>query len=367
MPEVRLVNVSKRFGTIVAVDHVNLTVQDGEYLTILGPSGCGKTTTLRMVAGLVEPDEGEIYIGDKLVNEVPPEDRSIGYVFQDYALFPHMSVWENVTYGPYVKGRDRDELARVGGEILRLVGLRHRARSFPRELSGGMIQRVALARALAAGAKLLLLDEPLSALDVRLAFNLRYELSRFVRDLKLTAIHVTHDQSEAMVMSDRIAVMRKGRILQVGTPTELYMRPQRIFVANFIGEANFLEGTVLAIDKTGSLIELKGGLKIRSLDTKRKMGERVVAFFRPEVAMIGRGVAKAINTLPGRIERCTFEGEHVRYEVRLKNEDKVVVMRPSMVGRWLRVNENVTVSFDTEGILLYPYPKAGLERELAVE
>lgn len=367
MPEVRLVNISKHFGAIVAVDNVNLVVRDGEYLTILGPSGCGKTTTLRMVAGLVDPDGGEIYIGGKLVNEVPPEDRGIGYVFQDYALFPHMNVWENVTYGPYVKGWKRNKLTDVGDEVLRLVGLRHRAKSYPRELSGGMIQRVALARALAAGAKLLLLDEPLSALDVRLAFNLRYELSRFVKDLNLTAIHVTHDQSEAMVMSDRIAVMRKGRILQVGTPTELYMKPQRIFVANFIGEANFLEGMVLTIGKIGSLIELKGGLKVRSTGTQGKAGERVVAFFRPEVATIRRGFSEDVNELPGRVERCTFEGEDIRYEVRLKNEDKVVVMRPSMVGRWLSVNERVTVSFDPESILLYPYPKAGLERELALE
>ncbi|MFQ6085032.1 MAG: ABC transporter ATP-binding protein [Candidatus Bathyarchaeia archaeon] len=366
MPRVRLINLSKRFGKIIATDKVNLTVNDGEYLTILGPSGCGKTTTLKMIAGLVEPDEGEIFIGDRLVNEVPPEDREIGYVFQDYALFPHMTVWENVTYGPYVKGWEADQIRRIGDEVLRLVGLRHRDRSYPRELSGGMIQRIALARALAAGAKLLLLDEPLSALDARLAFTLRYELTRFARDLKLTAIHVTHDQSEAMAISDRIAVMRKGTILQVGTPIELYMRPKRLFVANFIGEANFLEGTVLDVDESGSLIELSGDLQVRSIK-RMKSGKRTVAVFRPETASVKKGTKIAVNSLPGTIERSIFEGEEIRYEIRLKNEDKVVVIRPSMVGRWFRVGDRVTVKIKPENVLAYPHPKRGLAEELALE
>lgn len=368
MPEVRLVDVSKSFGDeIVAVDHVNLKVQDGEYLTILGPSGCGKTTTLKMIAGLVEPDEGKIFIGDRLVNEVPPEDRGIGYLFQDYALFPHMNVWENVTYGPYVKGWKSGQLRRIGDEVLRMVGLRHRSKAYPRELSGGMIQRTALARALAAGAKLLLLDEPLSALDARLAFKLRYELTRFAKDLKLTAIHVTHDQAEAMAISDRIAVVRKGRVLQVGTPTELYMNPKKIFVANFIGEANFIEGAIASVDRSGSLIDLKGGLRAQSVDKERKKGNRVVLAFRPEVVTVRKGTTSKINKLPGKVEHCRFEGEDIRFEIRLKNEDKVVVIRPSMVGKWFKVGDAVTVSFDPEHLLVYPYPEKGLESELALE
>ena len=277
MPEVKLNNVVKTFdkGRIIAVDHVNLTVRDKEYLTLLGPSGCGKTTTLRMIAGLELPDEGEISIGEKRVSDLPPEYRDIGYVFQEYALFPHMDVWNNVTYGPRVKGWDEKKSNKIGREMLELVRLFERTDAFPSELSGGMKQRVALARALSSGSKLLLLDEPLGALDARIRTDLRYEIRKLVKDLQLTAIHVTHDQAEAMAISDRIAVMRKGKIMQVGTPQELYLNPQHIFVANFVGESNFLEGYVA--DRVGHklTVELRGGIYVKSLNKDHKKGEKV--------------------------------------------------------------------------------------------
>jgi len=369
MPDVKLVNVTKTFakGRIVAVDHINLHVYDGEYLTLLGPSGCGKTTTLRMIAGLIEPDEGEIYIGDRLVTGLPPEDRDIGFVFQQYALFPHMNVWDNVTYGPTVKAWEEEKRERVGREMLEMVKLYERADAIPKELSGGMMQRVALARALAAGAKLLLLDEPLGALDAKIRFELRYELRKLVKDLGLTAIHVTHDQGEAMAISDRIAIMKKGKILQVGTPQELYMRPKHIFVANFIGESNFLEGYVIETSNEDCVIELRGGLIVKAHDKTRSKGERVVVAVRPETLSIEKGHKKGLNCLAGFIERFRFEGTDVRYEVRLKNEDVVVVVRPALMGEWFNEGEKVTVCFSPDTSYVFAYPSAGLRSELALE
>jgi len=367
MPEVRLVNVTKKYGKIVAVDNASLQIHDREYFSLIGPSGCGKTTLLRMVSGLVQPDEGEIYIDDRLVTNVPPEDRGIGFVFQTYALFPHMNVWDNVTYGPRVKALEAKESERIGREMLEMVRLFERLDAFPSELSGGMMQRVALARALSAGAKLLLLDEPLGALDAKIRFELRYDLRKFVKDLELTGIHVTHDQAEAMAISDRIAVMRKGKILQVGTPQELYLQPQHIFVANFIGEANFLEGYMAKLEDNKSTIELRGRIKVQSVDEEHKEGEKVVVAVRPEVLEVDKGEKRAENSIFGNIEGFRFEGTNIRYEIRLENGDVVVVVRPALTVEWLQVGERVTVSFPVEKSFVFTYPKKGLKRELALE
>jgi len=367
MPEVRLVNVTKKFGKIVAVDNVSLEIHDREYFSLIGPSGCGKTTLLRMIAGLVQPDEGEIYIDDRLVTFIPPEDRGVGFVFQTYALFPHMNVWDNVTYGPRVKALESKESEKIGREMLEMVRLFERLDAFPSQLSGGMMQRVALARALSAGAKLLLLDEPLGALDAKIRFELRYELRKFVKDLKLTGIHVTHDQAEAMAISDRIAVMRKGKILQVGTPKELYLNPQHLFVANFIGESNFLEGYVTELDGNELTIELRGGLHVRSLDKTHEKGEKVVVAVRPEVLAVEKGEKREKNSIFGYIEGFRFEGTNVRYEIRLENGDVMVVVRPALMTEWLDVGEKVTVSFPIEKSFVFTYPERGLKRELALE
>lgn len=369
MPEVRLVNATKTFakGKIVAVDNVSFRVHDKDYFSLLGPSGCGKTTLLRMIAGLTQPDEGEIYIGDRLVNPLPPEDREVGFVFQTYALFPHMDVWDNVTYGPRVKAWKEGKGERIGHEMLEMVRLHERRDAVPHELSGGMMQRVALARALAAGAKLLLLDEPLGALDAKIRNALRYELRKLVKDLGLTAIHVTHDQAEAMAISDRIAVMRKGKILQVGTPQELYMHPQHVFVAHFVGESNFLEGYVIKVDKNELVVELRGGLKIHVSGGTKEKGERVVLAVRPETINMKKGVRKGKNSMLGRIERFRFEGTNIRYEVTLENEGKVVVVQPSLVGTWFEEGNKVTVSFPPEKGYIFSYPSRGLSEEIALE
>ncbi len=369
MPDVRLVNVTKTFegGRIVAVDHVNLHVRDGEYFCILGPSGCGKTTLLRLIAGILEPDEGEIYIGGKPMRGVPPEDRDIGFVFQTFALFPHMTAWENVTYGPRVRGWPEDQLERVGREMLELVGLYDRADAYPHELSGGMMQRVGLARALATGASLLLLDEPLSALDAKIAFELRYEIRRLVKALGRTAIHVTHDQAEAMAIADRIAVMRKGRILQVGTPQELYMKPNSIFVAHFVGEANFLEGFVEKVGEKSSLIRLRGELAVEVAGREQAKGQKVVMGIRPEVLALETDARGQRNALPGTVERVMFEGVVTRYEVRLENDDLLVVTEPSMTAKPFRPGDKVFVVVPYEKVFVFPYPEKGLKEELSVE
>jgi ABC-type Fe3+/spermidine/putrescine transport system ATPase subunit len=351
----------------LAVDNVSLEIRDKEYFSLLGPSGCGKTTLLRMIAGLTEPTEGKIYIDRKLVTKLPPEDRGIGFVFQTYALFPHMNVWDNVTYGPRVKAWESEKSQSIGREMLEMVRLYERQDALPHELSGGMMQRVALSRALAAGAKLLLLDEPLGALDAKIRFELRYELQKLVKDLGLTAIHVTHDQGEAMAISDKIAVMKKGRILQVGTPRELYTSPQHIFVANFIGENNFLEGHVTRTSGDVIQIELRGGLTASGSDTSIKEGERVVLAVRPETFTIEKGHKKKTNSLVGVVERVRYEGTNIRYEVRLENEDVVVVVRPSLMEEWFNEGDEVTLSFPREKSYVFPYPSRGLREELAVE
>ncbi len=229
------------------------------------------------------------------------------------------------------------------------------------------MQRVALARALSAGAKLLLLDEPLGALDAKIRHDLRYELRKFVKDLKLTGLHVTHDQAEAMAISDRIAVMRKGKILQVGTPQELYLQPQHIFVAHFIGESNFLEGYVSELAGKESVIELRGGLLVRTLDKMHKKNVKVVIAVRPEVLAVAKGKKGGVNSLFGYVERFRFEGTNTRCEIRLENGDPIVVVRPALMAEWLNVGENVTVSFPVDKSYVFPYPKRGLQEELALE
>ncbi len=366
MPNIRVVDLTKKFGNVTALDNINLEVQDQEYFSLLGPSGCGKTTLLRLIAGLIEPTSGEIWIGDKRVDDVPPEDRDIGFVFQTFALFPHMSVWDNVLYGPKVKNFNLKEAETIGDEVLELVKLHERLDAYPSELSGGMMQRIAVARALAAGAKTLLLDEPLGQLDAKVRNEIRYEIRKMAKDLKLTAIHVTHDQSEAMSISDRIAVMKKGKIVQVGTPQELYIHPNSIFVAHFIGESNFLEGTVCDSSDGIMEIELRGGFKVTAVGKNLKKDERVVLAVRPEVLKVEKEATEEENTLIGKVEKISFEGTFVRYVVRLGSKDSIVAIKPSLAGDWFNVGEKITMHFQPEKTHVFTYPEAGLMEETAV-
>jgi iron(III) transport system ATP-binding protein len=300
------------------------------------------------------------------VDDVPPEDRDIGFVFQTFALFPHMTVWQNVLYGPKVKNFNLKEAETIGNEVLELVKLHERLDAYPNELSGGMMQRIAVARALAAGAKILLLDEPLGQLDAKVRNEIRYEIRKMAKDLNLTAIHVTHDQSEAMSISDRIAVMKKGKIVQVGTPQELYMTPNSLFVAHFIGESNFLEGEAGNIVEDCLEIELRGGIKVRAAKISMKKDERVVLAVRPEIFDIEKGVNKRENALVGEVEKVTFEGTIVRYVVKLQSQDSVVVVKPSLAEAWFDIGTQVTLSYPPEKTHVFPYPEAGLLEEISV-
>jgi iron(III) transport system ATP-binding protein len=366
MPDIRVVNLTKKYGKIYALDNVSLTIKDKEYFSLLGPSGCGKTTLLRLIAGLIEPDSVEIYIGDRRVDKDPPEDRDIGFVFQTFALFPHMTAWSNVIYGPKVKNFDAKQAETIGHEVLELVKLNERLDAYPSELSGGMMQRIAVARALAAGAKILLLDEPLGQLDAKVRNEIRYEIRRMSKDLKLTAIHVTHDQAEAMSISDRIAVMKKGKIVQVGSSQELYMHPNSLFVAHFIGESNFLEGYISKVNGQ-SEIELRQGLRVKALNQLNiNQGERVVLAIRPETCEMKKGHIAAENSLFGKVEKSTFEGIVVRYEIRLDNGDRFVINRPSLTEDWINIGEEVTINYPLDKAHLFPYPEVGLAEEIKV-
>jgi ABC-type Fe3+/spermidine/putrescine transport system ATPase subunit len=366
MPSLRLLNVTKRFGSIKALDNVTFEVKDGEYLCVLGSTGSGKTTLLRTVVGILSPDEGNVIVDGEDTSRIAVEDRNAVYVPQTYALFPHMNVLENVMFGPLAKEVGRIEAEETAMCILSLVRLASRADALPNELSGGMQQRVALARGLASGAKLLLLDEPLGALDVRLRLELRGELRRLAKESGLTVIHVTHDQEEAMTIGDRILVLRKGQIQQHGTPYHVYTRPENIFVANFVGNTNFLESIVEERSKDGSTLRLREGLKIRVHDTSFESGEAVIVSVREEkVSISPQPKGDEPNRLSGEVKAVQFLGGFTRYVVRLANGDQLA-MRVPIKASATEINKGdwVSTSFDPEDTHVYEYPTLGLQSEL---
>ncbi len=366
MPEVKLVNVTKRYGRIIANDSINFTIKDKEYVSVIGPSGCGKTTLIKNIAGIIKPDEGEIFVDGRPVKDVAIEDRGLGYVFQNIALFPHMSVWDNITYGPRVRGLQPEKTRPLALEMLEMVRFEASRDAYPHELSGGTQQKTAVARALISDARLLLLDEPLGALDVKVRAELRYELRRLVKDLQITALHVTHDQEEAMSISDRVIVMKKGRIVEAGAPINLYTRPENIFTANFVGEANFLSGSIIEKKGDSCLVDIGHELQLVTGSNKEKIGDHVVVAFRPEYATFeGK---RGINRLPGKVVDVLYSGNIVRTRVVLTNERTVVVKRALVFSEKIpSVGESVTIHVDPEDTLLYPYPEAGLDKELALE
>ena len=271
-----------RFRVCPSVD-INLEINSGEYVTILGPSGCGKTSLIKVISGIWTPTEGKVYFDGLDVTKVPMEDRDVGYVFQNIALFPHMTLKENVAYSPRVKDQGEEAMESLSTEYLQLVNMLVRAGMYPRELSGGEQQKVAIARALASGSKMLMLDEPLSALDARVRMELRYEIRRLVKKLGITVLHVTHDQEEAMSVSDRIVLMRYGSIAEAGSPLDIYRKPSSVFAANFIGETNLMECTVSDRSKSGKTkVKLRGGREIRASKTNFSVGDPVVISVRPE-------------------------------------------------------------------------------------
>ncbi len=287
MARVALVNLTKRFDEVVAVRDMTLTIEDREFVVLLGPSGCGKTTTLRMIAGLEEITEGELYIGDRLVNHVPPKDRDIAMVFQNYALYPHMTVYDNMAFGLKLRRLPKEEIRRRVLEAAELLGLQDLLHRKPKALSGGQRQRVAVGRAIVRHPQVFLFDEPLSNLDAKLRVQMRVELKKLHERLQATSVYVTHDQIEAMTMGDRIVVMRDGMVQQVGTPLEVYDHPRTLFVAGFIGNPpmNFVEGVIL---RQGEAFLLKtGGFQVpippeRTGEIRALVDRKVIFGIRPE-------------------------------------------------------------------------------------
>ena len=320
-PAVELVNVTKRFDDVIAVNNVSLKIEDGEFFSLLGPSGCGKTTTLRMIAGFETPTQGEICIQGELMGLTPPFQRNTNMVFQNYALFPHMSVGENISFGLEMKKVPKEEIARRVEEALELVRLPAFGKRRPDQLSGGQQQRVALARALINRPGVLLLDEPLGSLDLKLRKQMQLELKGLQHRIGITFVYVTHDQEEALTMSDRIAVMEQGRALQVGTPTEIYERPASRFVADFIGETNFLDGTVLKRDGTYVVVDVAGMPAVLALSAEEfAPSKRVTVAVRPEKITIQEEEHRRENNCcQGTIESVVYIGTDTNYVVRLSS------------------------------------------------
>jgi len=340
MPDIKIHEVSKYFGKVRALKNASLHVKDGEYVVLLGPSGCGKTTLLKAIAGIIEPSAGKIVVGGSDITRLPPEDRHIGFVFQNYALFPHMSVLDNASYGMLSRGELPDRARGVATKMLEIVHLENRLDALPRELSGGMQQRLAVGRALATGSKLLLLDEPTNALDAYLRVELRNELRKMAKRLGLTAIHVTHDQEEAMAIADKIVVMKNATILQVGTPSEVYDKPASPFIANFIGEANFFY-----------VVFEKGKGKLLGKAIRRKLEGEYIAVIRPENLTLGT------KGSPVKLISKVKLGPYYRYEV-LCDE------RPIKVRSHRDCSKATHVQFSPDKVLFFKEPPEGLEKSL---
>ena len=313
---VTIQGVVKRFGAVTAVDAVDLTVADGELFTLLGPSGCGKTTLLRLLAGFYQPDSGTIRFGDRVVNGLAPYERRIGMVFQNYALWPHMTVAENIGYGLRLRRLRGADLAQRLQEGLRKVNLVGFEARYPGQLSGGQQQRVALARALVLNPDILLLDEPLSNLDAKIRIQVRAEIRRLQRELAITTIYVTHDQEEALSLSDRVAVMRDGRVLQVGPPRDLYERPPTRFVADFVGTNNLVPGEVESRGAEGGDMVVRTALGPLRAIANGAVSARCVLAVRPENVALGAAAATGEgNRVAGRVSLVSYLGSTVRYDV----------------------------------------------------
>ena len=327
----------------VAVDKINLEIQDGEMVTLLGPSGCGKTTTLRMISGFEYPTSGNVFIGQRDVAKVPPNKRGISMVFQSYALFPHMNIWENIAYGLRVAKCSQDEIIRRTNDVVELMQLGGMEKRFPNQLSGGQQQRVALARAVVIEPSVLLFDEPLSNLDAKLRESMRDELRALQKRLGITSLYVTHDQSEAMAISDRVVIMKDGVICQQGSPTEIYEQPNSRFVANFIGKANFIDGVFRGRDGEAALVEIGGHTFSIPAPGKMEGVEKdggCCLTVRPEsIELFDQD-----GPLPGTVSRATYYGAKVEYEVMLGQSPIIVEVYNPQLTRRFEVGDQVHMS-----------------------
>ena len=364
--EVRLQALTKTFGPVVAVRDVSVTIDRGSFFTLLGPSGSGKTTTLMMVAGFAHPTSGDVFVDGKPMAALPPQKRDLGMVFQSYAVFPHLTVYENVAFPLQIRKAPRLEIVHRVAEALELVRLTGYERRLPRQLSGGEQQRVALARALVFRPRVLLMDEPLGALDTKLRAYMQLELKHIQQRLHVTVIYVTHDQEEALTMSDRVAVMQSGRIEQVGTPAELYDRPGSRFVADFLGESNFLDAVVVAAEHDGRWrCRAAGGLEFSGMAAAAlSAGQPVTAAVRPEKLVPAdepgaAALGASANTCKGMVEEAIYVGDVTRYRVGLGADGAVVIKMPNRVGsRPPSTGAALALAWSPEDTRLFPRASA---------
>jgi ABC-type Fe3+/spermidine/putrescine transport system ATPase subunit len=343
MPSIELVKITKTFneGKVLAVDNISVKIENGDYVFLIGPTGCGKTTTLRMIAGLEEPTLGKVLIDGKDVKGIPPEDRDMGFIFQHFEIFDHLTVWENVTFGLEMRGYEDDYIIKEAEKALKTVDLLQYADEYPNIFGNPGLQKLGIARAIATGAKILIMDEPLGSLDPKVSKVFRHELRNLIKDLGLTAIHVTHNQEEAMAIADKIIIMRAGKILQMGTPYDLYENPNSIFVANFLGETNFLQGFVLKLieeEKMEVWIRL-GGPKLlcNNYNNKFNLDDNIVLGFRFEDVYLfpldynfesspyDWSKMQLFNTI---LESARFIGSTKRFYLLLDNGDRFLSIKP---------------------------------------
>lgn len=348
MSELKLDNIYKNYGKTAVINGLSLDVKDGELVTLLGPSGCGKTTTLRCVTGFLNPDKGNIFIGDKNITEIPPEKRGIGLVFQNYALWPHMTIFDNLAFGLKLKKlpvTDIKKKVMEGLSIVKLDGFQDR---YPRELSGGQQQRVALARAIVLEPDILLLDEPLSNLDALLREQMRFEIGQIHKNFGITTIYVTHDQTEAMVISDKIVILDKGIIMQQGTPSDIYSKPQNKFVAGFMGTTNFISGNVESVSGDRIAMRTKSGKTVWGIgvvtDNQASAGKNCDAAVRTENISFCSSSETGENIFSVVVNRASYTGEVIDYELEF---DGIMLRAKSRVKERASVGDSVHIRIDS--------------------
>lgn len=360
MPQIQLKNITKRFGKFVAVDKLNLVIGDGDFVTLLGPSGCGKTTTLRMIAGLETPTEGEICIDGRVVFssekgiDIAPDKRDVGFLFQNYALWPHMTVYQNIAFGLENLKWSREKIRERVSELLAMLKIVPFEKRYPSELSGGQQQRVALARAIVNKPRVLLFDEPLSNLDAKLRETMRVEIRRIQQTFGITSVYVTHDQAEAMTVSDRIVVMEKGLVMQVGAPFEIYSRPKSRFVADFIGKVNLFPVTVAACGGEPLVRDALGReFAAGSVDPDLTAGDEAFLALRPESLRLGAASGKPFGE--GRVTKAVYLGSVIEYEIDAGYERPLLALSYDPVdGEFYRMGDRVAFSFPRRAAHVLP-------------
>ncbi|MFW9773195.1 MAG: ABC transporter ATP-binding protein [Candidatus Thorarchaeota archaeon] len=372
LPDIELINVTKTFneGKVLAVDNISFKIEDGDYVFLIGPTGCGKTTTLRMIAGLEEPTKGIVLIDGIDVHGIPPEDRDMGFIFQHFEIFDHLTVWENVTFGLEMRGYDDDYIIQKAEKSLEIVDLLDYADEFPSVFGNPGLQKLGIARAIATGAKIMIMDEPLGSLDPKVSKVFRHELRNLIKDLGLTAIHVTHNQEEAMAIADKIIIMRTGRILQMGTPYELYENPNNIFVANFLGETNFLQGFVLkTLEQEELLFWVRLGgpqLRCNNFGNKFKLDDNIVISFRYEdVYLFPQNYDfqssaydwSKVQFFEAKLENSRFIGATKRFYLRLDNGDSFLSIKPGNFEENFFPGENLIIGIHKDDIHAFKAPK----------